>query len=57
MTLELINALGTLCREQKLYEQAEELLTEALDGRQSKFGSNHPRTLESLHELGVLYKK
>jgi len=38
------------------YEEAEKLLTEARDGRQATLGLNHPHTLESMHELALLYK-
>ena len=52
-----INVFGVLRREQKRYEEAEKLLTEARDKRQTTLGSDHPATLESMHELAVLYKE
>ena len=42
---------------QAYYEEAERLLTEARDKRQTTLGSDHPATLETTHELGVLYKE
>ena len=55
--LGIINVLGVLRREQKRYEEAEKLLTEARDKRQTALGPDHPATLESIHELAVLYIK
>ncbi|MHC4331909.1 MAG: tetratricopeptide repeat protein, partial [Planctomycetota bacterium] len=56
-TLETINDLGLLRREQKRYEDAGKLLTEALEGRQLKLGPDHPHTLETMHELAVLHMR
>ena len=53
---ETINDLGVFHREQKHYEKAEKLLTEALEKRKIKLGVDHPRTLQSVHELAMLYK-
>ena len=55
--LRTINVFGVLRLEQKRYEEAEKLLTEARDKRQTTLGFDHPSTLESKHELAVLYMK
>ena len=43
--------------EQKRYKEAEKLLTKALEGRKIKLGEDHPHTLQSMHELAILYKE
>ena len=48
------NLLGVLHREQQRFEEAESLLSQALDGRQRKLGNDHPATLESMHDIGKL---
>jgi len=52
-----MNDFGVLRREQQRYEEAEQLLHQALEGRQRKLGPDHPACLESMHELAVLYKE
>jgi len=52
-TLQTVNDLGVLRREQKEYEEEESLLRQALDDRQRKLGNDHPACFESIHELAV----
>ena len=42
---------------QKLYDEAERLFHEALEGRKLKLGEDHPHTLETKNDLAVLYKE
>jgi tetratricopeptide (TPR) repeat protein len=56
-TLETINDLGILHRQQQHYEKAERLLTEAFEGRKIKLGDDHPHTLQTVYELAILYKE
>ena len=45
-----------LYKEQARYEDAEQLLLEAVEGRRLKLGDTHPHTLESLNNLIELYE-
>jgi hypothetical protein len=56
-TSALNNNLGRLYQQQGKYALAETLFTEALTGRRSKLGGDHPRTLISMSNLGNLYKQ
>ena len=47
--------IQVLFREQGQHDEAEKLLAEARDIRQTTLGHDHPATLESKHELAVLY--
>ncbi len=42
---------------QERYDEADDLFNEALKGRKLKLGDDHPDTLESKHDLAVLYKE
>ncbi len=55
-TLESKNDLAVLYKEQELYDQAEQLMLEALEGRRLKLGDTHPHTKESLNNLIKLYE-
>jgi hypothetical protein len=48
--------LGILYKEQSLYDEAEKLLLEAVNGRRLKLGDTHPHTIESMNNLITLYK-
>jgi hypothetical protein len=52
---EMVSTLGVLRREQRLYAEAEELLTQALAETQLKSGHDHPSTLKFMHELALVY--
>jgi len=45
-----------LYKVQARYDEAEELLLEAVEGRHLKLGDTHPRTLESWQNLIDLYE-
>jgi tetratricopeptide (TPR) repeat protein len=55
-TSALINMLGWLYKQQGKYPLAEALLTEALAGRRSQLGDDHPSTLSSMNSLGGLFE-
>jgi len=55
-TLKTKNDLAVLYKEQELYDQAEQLMLEALEGRRLKLGDTHPHTLESWNNLIKLYE-
>ena len=47
--------VGVLYREQGHLDEAENLLSEVIEGQSEKLGPDHPHTLESMHELAVLH--
>jgi len=49
-----MNDLGEAIWRQARYPEAENLVHEALDGRQRTLGPNHPATLASMNNLGLL---
>jgi tetratricopeptide (TPR) repeat protein len=51
-----VNTFAVLHTKKKLYDKAERLFDEALNGRQRELGEDHPDTLESKNDLAVLYK-
>ncbi|UCC97418.1 MAG: tetratricopeptide repeat protein [Phycisphaerales bacterium] len=55
-TLESKNDLAVLYKEQAEYQEAEDLLLEALEGRRLRLGGTHPHTLESWNNLIGLYE-
>ena len=55
-TLKTKNDLAVLYKEQELYDKAEKLLLEALEGRRLKLGDTHPHTIESMNNLIELYE-
>ena len=55
-TLESMNDLAILYKEQARYDEAEPLLIQALEGRRIKLGDTHPHTLESISNLIELYE-
>jgi tetratricopeptide (TPR) repeat protein len=55
-TLESMNDLAILYKEQARYDEAEQLLLKAVEGRRLKLGDTHPFTLESWHNLIELYE-
>jgi tetratricopeptide (TPR) repeat protein len=55
-TLESKNDLAVLYKEQNRYDEAEELLLKAVNGRRLKLGGAHPHTLESWQHLIELYE-
>jgi hypothetical protein len=48
--------LAVLYKVQIRYQEAEQLLLEALEGRRLKLGDNHPHALESWHNPIALYE-
>lgn len=56
LTLQSKNDLGILYKEQVRYQDAEQLLLEALEGRRRKLGDKHQHTLESLDNIIRLYE-
>ena len=48
--------MAVLYKEQERYNDAEQLLLEAIEGRHLKLGDTHPHTVESLNELIDLYE-
>jgi len=42
---------------QERYNEAEDLFTEALEGRRQNLGDDHPDTLETKNDLAMLYKE
>jgi tetratricopeptide (TPR) repeat protein len=46
---------GKFYRDRGDYEEAETMLLDALYGYETKLGSDHPHTLQSKHELAILY--
>jgi len=55
-TLESKNDLAALYKEQACYNDAGQLLLEAVGGRCLKLGDKHPHTPESMNNLIELYK-
>jgi hypothetical protein len=51
-----MHELGVLYKEQDLYDKAEPLVIQALEGRRLKLGDEHPHTLESWNKLIELYE-
>jgi len=51
-----MHGLAMLCEVQGLYDKAEPLLLEAVEGRRLKLGDTHPHTLESVNNLIALYE-
>jgi len=51
-----MNDLAVLYKRQERYDDAEELLIEAVEGRRLKLGNTHPHTLESWQNLIELYE-
>ena len=45
-----------LYRDQKKFDDAEELLLEAIEGRRLKLSETHPHTIESIKNLIDLYE-
>ena len=48
--------LALLQIQQAPYDNAEQLLLEAVEGRRHKLGDTHPHTLQSLNNLITLYE-
>jgi hypothetical protein len=53
---ESMHELAVLYKVQGKYGDAEPLLLDAFNGRESKLGPDHPYTIESLNELVSLYE-
>jgi hypothetical protein len=51
-----MNGLAIVYKEQARYQDAEELLLEAVEGRRLKLGDTHPHTLQSINNLIALYE-
>ncbi len=51
-----MHELGVLHEEQSQYEEAENLLLKAVEGRRLKLGDTHPHTLQSINNLIDLYE-
>ncbi|KAL8784584.1 MAG: hypothetical protein Q9195_008985 [Heterodermia aff. obscurata] len=56
-TLDTINSLGNLYSDQGRLAEAEEMYMRALRGYEKAWGSEHTSTLDTFHNLGILYKK
>jgi len=54
--LESKNDLAVFYKEQASYDDAEQLLLEAVEGRRIGLGDKHPHTQESMNNLIDLYK-
>ena len=55
-TLETKKDLSVLYTKQARYDNTEELLLKAVDGRRIKLGETHPHTQESIKNLISLYE-
>jgi len=55
-TLETMNDLAVLYKEQARYDKAEKLLLDVIESRRFKLGDQHPHTIESLNKLIDLYE-
>jgi len=51
-----MHELAILYKEQELYDKAESLLRDAIEGRLEKLGAEHPHTQESVKNLIELYE-
>jgi tetratricopeptide (TPR) repeat protein len=54
-TLDTINNLGALYRNQDKYSEAEKMYQRALDGYKKAWGPDHIFTLDTVNNLGNLY--
>jgi tetratricopeptide (TPR) repeat protein len=52
-----INPLAVAYTKQGKYADANDLFTEALEGRKQTLGENHPQTLRTLNDFGVLRRE
>jgi tetratricopeptide (TPR) repeat protein len=55
MTLQAVNNLGVLYRDQGKLAEAEQMYQRALIGKEKALGLDHISTLETVHNLGILY--
>lgn len=55
-TFSTMNDLAILYRKQLLYNEVENLLIEAFEGRRPKLKDNHPHTIEWMNKLITLYE-
>ncbi|SLM37823.1 beta transducin-like protein het-e4s [Lasallia pustulata] len=55
-TLNTVNNLGILCKDQGKMAEAEAMYRRALEGREKAWGPEHTSTLDTVNNLGVLYK-
>ena len=53
----LVRQARTAAKAESVEAKAERLLAEALDGRSSTLGDDHPDTLQTLNDLGVLRRE
>jgi len=54
-TLDTVNNLGILYRNQGKLVEAEEMYQRALDGKEKTWGPEHTSTLDTVNNLGLLY--
>jgi len=54
-TLDAICQVGTHCLMDHMPEEAEEMYKRAIEGKKKVVGAGHPSTLDSLHDLAILY--
>jgi tetratricopeptide (TPR) repeat protein len=54
-TLEIVNNLGIVYRNQGKLTKAKQMFDRALQGREKGLGAEHMSTLETVNDLGVLY--
>jgi tetratricopeptide (TPR) repeat protein len=55
-TLETVNNLGALYRDQGKLAEAEQMYQRALAGKDKALGLDHTSTLETVNNLGILYR-
>jgi tetratricopeptide (TPR) repeat protein len=54
-TLDTVNNLGNLYRDQGNLDEAEKMYQRALQGREKVLGADHTSTLNTVNNLGLLY--
>jgi len=57
LSLPVKNTIAKLHTAQGRYKEADKTFRQVLEARKDKLGKNHPDTLESKHDLAVLYKE
>jgi tetratricopeptide (TPR) repeat protein len=55
-TLDTVNNLGIIYKDQGKFKEAEEMYNRALKGYEKALGPNHPSTLMTLQNLSDLHK-
>ncbi len=52
-----LHTIGDIYTKMALFEPAEKLIAEALEIRERELGADHPDVLESVNQLGVVYRR